>query len=83
MKGGQVIMGGNQPRPQVQQRIPGPPPRGGSGQARAEPPVQRVVVGFTRADRVRAQQEQQHQHRRTFRLGRLTVTLTWGAPRRD
>lgn len=30
MKGGQVVMGGNQPRPQPQARIPDPPPRGGS-----------------------------------------------------
>lgn len=28
MKGGQVVMGGNQPRPQLQARIPDPPPRG-------------------------------------------------------
>jgi hypothetical protein len=30
MTGGQVVMGPNQPRPQVQDRIPGAPPRGGA-----------------------------------------------------
>lgn len=33
--GGQVVMGPQQPRPQVQDHIPAAPPRGGSGQARA------------------------------------------------
>lgn len=43
-KGGQVLMGPQQPRPQVQTRIPGAPPR---GLAAASTEVERAVRGYT------------------------------------
>lgn len=39
MHGGQVLMGPQQPRPRVQERIPGPPPRRGGGYQSSGEPV--------------------------------------------
>lgn len=47
MKGGQVLMGPQQPRPQVQQRIPGPPPQRGGGYPATGP----VITEMPRAPR--------------------------------